>query len=185
MSTRQLNCQIFLSRSKRTSRPSWHIRSTSPNLISNLPSGRWSLSPNHITSQSAHIEDAHLIHDDLVIATSTIEEHLHVLNKVMLAISRAGLTLNVNKCKFCQRQIKFWGMIFGEFGVRPDPEKVDDRQYLSPSTSKQELISFLCMTQSNSDFIPQFSKKSAPLRDLTKVSASFQWLNSTNSALPT
>ena len=123
----------------------------------------------------AHIEGVHLIHDDLVIATDTIEEHLIALRKVMEAISKAGLTLNPSKCRFCQKEIKFWGMIFGEFGVRPDPDKVDDLQYLTLSRSKPELISFLCMMQSNSDFIPQFAKKSAVLRELTKGSVHFKW----------
>ena len=65
----------------------------------------------------AHIEGVHLIHDDLIIATDTIEEHLIAIRKVMEAISKAGLTLNPSKCRFCQKEIKFWGMIFCEFGV--------------------------------------------------------------------
>ena len=93
----------------------------------------------------AHIEGVHFIHDDLIIATDTIEEHLIAIRKVMEAISKAGLTLNPSKCRFCQREIRFWGMIFGEFGVRPDPDKVDDLQYLNSPRSKPELISFLSM----------------------------------------
>ena len=66
-------------------------------------------------------------------------------------------------------------MIFGEFGVRPDPDKVDDLQYITPPTNKAELISFLCMMQSNAEFIPQFAMKSAILRELTKGNARFRW----------
>ena len=116
----------------------------------------------------AHITNAHLIHDDVVIATNTIEEHLEALNQMMEAISNHGLTLNPSKCRFLQKEIKFWGMIIGEHGVRPDPEKVSDLQYITAPTDKTELTSFLCMMQSNSDFIPQFAKKSAVLRELTK-----------------
>ena len=65
----------------------------------------------------AHIEGVHFIHDDLIIATDTIKEHLIALPKVMEAISKAGLTLNPSKCRFFQREIKFWGMVFGKFGV--------------------------------------------------------------------
>ena len=67
------------------------------------------------------------------------------------------------------------GMIFSEEGVRPDPGKVDDLQYLTPPTDKAELISFLCMMQSNASFIPQFAKKSADLRELTKGRTHFRW----------
>ena len=122
-----------------------------------------------------HIKNLHLIHDDVIIATSTIEEHLTALHEIMEAISKAGLTLNPTKCTFLQKEIRFWGMIFGAFGVKPDPEKVDDLKYLTPPESKTDLISFLCMMQSNSEFIPQFAKKSAPLRELTKGNTRFKW----------
>lgn len=94
----------------------------------------------------------HLIHDDVVIATDTINEHLAALEAVMLAISENGLTLNPSKCHFLQHEIKFWGMIFSKDGVRPDPEKVEDLQYLTPPSDKAELVSFLCMMQSNASF---------------------------------
>ena len=123
----------------------------------------------------AHISDVHLIHDDLVIATDTIKEHIAALEEVMATISRSGLTLNPSKCRFLQREINFWGMIFSEQGVRPDPEKVDDLQYLTPPADKAELISFLCMMQSNASFIPQFAQKSSVLRELTKGTAHFRW----------
>ena len=123
----------------------------------------------------AHIADVHLIHDDLVIATDTIDEHLAALEAVMLAISENGLTLNPSKCHFLQHEIKFWGMIFSKDGVRPDPEKVEDLQYLTHPADKTELVSFLCMMQSNASFIPQFAKKSAVLRELTKGGTHFKW----------
>ncbi len=122
-----------------------------------------------------HIADVYLIHDDIIIATDTIDEHVLALQESMEVISISGLTLNPAKCTFCQREIKFWGMIFGEYGVRPDPEKVDDLYYITPPQNKPELISFLCMMQSNSDFIPQFAKKSAVLRELTKGDTTFSW----------
>ena len=66
-------------------------------------------------------------------------------------------------------------MIYGVDCVRPDPEKVEALDYITAPTNKEELISFLCMMQSNSDFIQNFSKKSAPLRELTKSNKRFQW----------
>ena len=128
-----------------------------------------------LTPLFAHIPDAHLIHDDMVIATNTIEEHLTALSEIMDTISQHGLTLNPAKCQFLKREIKFWGMIISEQGVRPDPEKVKDLQYITSPADKGELISFLCMMQSNAEFIPQFAKKSAVLRELTKGNVHFKW----------
>ena len=55
----------------------------------------------------AHIPDTHIIHDDVVIATDTVEEHLKALKDTMETISEHGLTLNPSKCHFLQKEIKF------------------------------------------------------------------------------
>jgi hypothetical protein len=68
-------------------------------------------------------------------------------------------------------------MMYGEDGVRPDPSKVKALAHLTAPTSKEELISFLCMMQSNSDFTPNFAQRSAKLRELTKRRARFVWSN--------
>ena len=61
------------------------------------------------------------------------------------------------------------------YRARPDPAKVEALDYITRSTNKEDLISFLCMMQSNADFIPNFAKKSALFRDLTKGRAKFKW----------
>ena len=124
-----------------------------------------------------HIPGAHLIHDDLILAASNMEEHNQILDAVMKSISNHGLTLQSIKCEFGKKEIKFWGMIINEHGVSPDPEKVSALKYLEPPKNKAELISFLCMMQSNSDFIPQFAKKASFLRELTKNNVRFKWTN--------
>ena len=68
-------------------------------------------------------------------------------------------------------------MLISANGVKPDPAKVDALEYLESPKNKEELISFLCMMQSNSDFIPNFAKRSARLRELTRGKTRFQWTN--------
>ena len=65
-------------------------------------------------------------------------------------------------------------MTYGEQGVRPDPAKVEALDYITPPKNKEELISFLCMMQSNSDFIPNFAKESGTLRELMKKNVHFK-----------
>ena len=43
--------------------------------------------------------------------------------------------------------------------MKPDPAKVDVLKYISPLSSKADLICFLCMMQSNTDFIKNFAQK--------------------------
>ena len=121
------------------------------------------------------IKYAHLIHDDLIIAANDVKSHNHALEQVMEAISKAGITLNPPKCMFGFPEIKFWGLIIGEHGIKPDPEKVEALNHVTSPKSKEELISFICMMQANSEFIPNFSKKSAILRELTKGNQKFEW----------
>ena len=123
----------------------------------------------------AHMPEVHVIHDDIIIATTADESHERVLKEVMKILSDAGLTLNSSKCVFGTNEIRFWGLIFSADGVRPDPEKVDALNHLTAPKNKDELISFLSMMQSNADFIPEFAKKAAVLRELTKKSARFRW----------
>ena len=123
----------------------------------------------------AHLKDAHLIHDDLVLATKTHEEHNELINEVMKAVSRSGLTLNPEKCFFGLSEIRFWGMVFGKDGVKPDPEKVETLKHITRPENKEELVSFLCMMQSNAEFIENFAHKSACLRQMTRSSVRFQW----------
>ena len=122
-----------------------------------------------------HINDAHLIHDDVIIASTDIKQHIHAIDEVLASIEQAGLTLNTDKCQFGMEEIKFWGMIVNAGGVQPDPEKVDALVGLEPPKSKDELFSFLCMMQSCSDFIPSFAQKAATLRELTKEKTRFRW----------
>ena len=122
----------------------------------------------------AHIPQAHLIHNDLIIATKTHKEHKEVVLQVMQAISSSGLTLNPEKCSFGEKQIKLWGMLIDKDGVRPDSSKFEALDHISSPTSKEELISFLCMMQSNSEFTASFSKKSAALRELSKSKTKFE-----------
>lgn len=121
------------------------------------------------------IPDAHHIHDDIVIASKSVNQHLKALEQFMKAIRKSGLTLNPTKCEFAKKEIKFWGMIVSSEGVRPDPEKVEVLEHLEEPKNKEELRSFLCMMQSNSDFIENFARISADLRELTRDRIHFRW----------
>ena len=121
------------------------------------------------------IAAAHIIHDDLVIATETEEEQETAIIQVLEIIAENNLTLNPDKCLFNRTEIPFWGMIISGDGVRPDPEKVRALREASHPESKSELMSFLCMLQANSEFIPQLSKETVHLRELTQQARRFKW----------
>ena len=122
----------------------------------------------------SHLEHVHLIHDDLIIATATKEQHKEAFREVMSAVAKADLTLNAEKCVLGADEINFWGLVINSEGVRPDPAKVAALDHITPE-NKQDLISFLCMMQANAEFIANFAQKSSPLRELTRGNAKFIW----------
>ena len=92
----------------------------------------------------SHIPQAHVIHDNLIIATRPNESHSLVLDEVLATARENGIAFN-KKCEFGKTEVKFWGMIFSKDGVKPDPEKVEALDHITPPTNKKDLISFLCM----------------------------------------
>ena len=66
-------------------------------------------------------------------------------------------------------------MIFSSSRVRPDPKKVKALENLHPPKNRKELKSFICVMQSNSDFIPNFSKSISTLRELLNSDKHYKW----------
>ena len=121
------------------------------------------------------MKEVHVIHDDIIIATSNEARHKEVLNQALQIIEDAGMTLNANKCIFHKQEVPFWGVLVNENGIRPDPEKVNALKHATPPQDKQELISFLCMVQSNKEFMPYLAKNTYHLRQFTKKNKKFKW----------
>ncbi len=69
----------------------------------------------------------------------------------------------------------FFGFVFSDKGISPDPKKVAAIQNASPPTSTSAVRSFLGMATYCAKFIPNFSDVSQPLREITKKDAQFQW----------
>ena len=57
-------------------------------------------------------------------------------------------------------------MIFSPSGVRPNLEKIKALENLPPPKNRSELKSFICMMQSNIDFIPNFPNSISTLGEL-------------------
>ena len=115
------------------------------------------------------------IADDIVISGADEEEHDRNLAQFMEVISEHGLTLNSKKCHIKCSQVSFFGNVYTNEGMKPDPRKVDDLKQMQEPRSKTELQQFLgCMTYL-SRFIPNFSDKTTLLRELLQKDSEFIW----------
>ncbi|KAL7824273.1 hypothetical protein SRHO_G00342580 [Serrasalmus rhombeus] len=106
--------------------------------------------------------------DDLIIFSSTLEEHKERLMTVLKRLSDVGLKLSPAKCKFFQKSVHYLGHVISEEGIQPDPGKVSAIKNWPKPTSVKELRSFLGFAGYYRRFVRDFSKLAKPLNDLLK-----------------
>lgn len=113
--------------------------------------------------------------DDLLIGGRDKEEHDKTLEEVLKRASEYNVTFNRDKCEFATNEIEFFGHRFTSDGLKADPEKIRAVKECSAPKSKEEVRSLLGMTGYLSNFIPQYSTLTAPLRRLTRNETKFKW----------
>ena len=117
-----------------------------------------------------HLTYCLLYIDDIVVYSSTYEEHLVRLSAIFQRLRDRGLRLKPSKCHLFQHSITYLGHIISEEGVATDPEKLRAvRDWLVP-TNVPELQSFLGFVGFYRRFIKNFSKLARPLHDAIRSS---------------
>lgn len=106
--------------------------------------------------------------DDIVICSETFLEHLETLKQVTNILKEAGLTINVDKCKFARSSMRFLGYIVDKDGLRTDPEKVSAIMNFPRPKNIKELKRFIGIASWYRRFVKNFSIIAAPLHNLTK-----------------
>lgn len=113
--------------------------------------------------------------DDIIIATSTLQEHISVLSKVFERLISAGLTVNRDKCDFLKSELKYLGFVVDGNGLRTDPDKVKCMvEYPTPKNVK-DVRRFVGMVSWYRRFIKGFATRVSPLTRLTRKNAKFVW----------
>ena len=76
--------------------------------------------------------------DDVVIATTTLEDHVERLDEVFACMKRVGLKCKSSKCEILKDSIKDLGRMVDKNGIRPDPDAVEAvLTWKSPKTEHQ------------------------------------------------
>ena len=113
--------------------------------------------------------------DDILVASSSMEQHLEHLDLVLTALEKAGLKLNPSKCSFAQDSVVCLGHKLSAEGVSPDPANVEKiRSWKAPENVKR-LRSFLGLTGYYRQFVKDYSKVAQCLTDLTKDDVDWSW----------
>jgi predicted aspartyl protease len=119
---------------------------------------------------SAYIDDV------LIYSSGSRSDHREKVKLVLGKLRDAGLQLDIEKCEFEVKSIKYLGYIVeaGQ-GIRVDPEKVAAiRAWEAPRTVKG-VRGFVGFANYYREFIPDFSNIANPLTALTKKDVPFNW----------
>lgn len=106
--------------------------------------------------------------DDLIVFGKSLEEHEERLLKVLDRLGEAGLKISLDKCQFCQPEVKYLGHIVSAQGVSPDPQKIEAVTNWSQPQDLKSLRSFLGFCGYYRRFIANYASIVRPLTELTK-----------------
>lgn len=101
--------------------------------------------------------------DDIVIFSSTIQQHLERLEMVLMRLQCEGLKAKLEKCAFFKPEVCYLGHVISSQGVATDPRKVEAVANWHRPTNVSELRSFLGFASYYRRFVEGFAKLAAPL----------------------
>ncbi len=113
--------------------------------------------------------------DDVIISTSTVDQHIDRIAEVLSCLRRAGLKCKPSKFEILKCSIKYLGRVIDKEGVRPDPEPVETVMELRRPRNKRELQSFLGFANYYREFVEGHSELVEPMNRLIKKNLEFQW----------
>ena len=117
-------------------------------------------------------EDTCLVYlDDIIIYSSSLQEHLQKLIKVFKRLESANFKIKLEKCEFLKREIKYLGHIITDQGVKPNPEKIEAVSKFPIPKTRTEIKGFLGLLGYYRKFIKDFAKITKPFTLCLKKNA--------------
>ena len=113
-----------------------------------------------------NLRDCLIYLDDIVVFSSTFEEHVDRLEAVFKRLKRNNLKLKASKCEFFKREVTYLGHVVSQEGIQTDPSKIDAvKTWPVPKTVK-EVRMFLGFTGYYRRFVKGYASIVRPLNDL-------------------
>ncbi|KAA3681392.1 uncharacterized protein DEA37_0013250 [Paragonimus westermani] len=120
--------------------------------------------------------------DDIIIVSSSVDDHIQHLHTVFQRIRDYGFTLRIEKCEIMLSNIRYLGSIIDETGRRPDPDKIAAIATLPVPKDKTALQSFLGLVNYYNNFVPNMHDLRAPLNKLLQINSEWVWSNACQSS---
>ena len=129
------------------------------------------------------IHGVHIIADDLIIVARNEKEHDRILGSVLQRARDRGVKFNKDKIQFKVSSVTYMGNIVSKHGLKPDKRKVQAMVDMPPPNDVPSLQRLLGMARYLSQYIPNKSTITAPMRELLKKNVDWQWTKSHDAAL--
>ena len=113
--------------------------------------------------------------DDIIIYSSTPEEHLQHIKTVFEKLRHAKLSMKLSKCHFLAKEIQYLGHILGVEEIRPVPAKTEAIKAMHRPVNPKQVRAFLGLVGYYRKFIKNFAKIVKPLTMLTHTDVKFEW----------
>ena len=113
--------------------------------------------------------------DDIIVFSSTWEDHLARLREVFERLRHAKLKLGPAKCTFAAKEVSYLGHRVTEEGLLPDPTLLAAIRDIPPPKTATEVRSFLGLAGYYRRYVKGFAAIAAPLHALTRKDALFHW----------
>src|SRR6266436_5129297 len=113
--------------------------------------------------------------DDIIVYSHSYEEHLEHLERVLWAVREARITLSPKKCHFTYTSILLLGQKVSHLGLSTHAKKVKAITELATPINVHTLQSFLGMAVYFSHYIPGYTSLAAPLFELLRKKAKWEW----------
>ena len=120
--------------------------------------------------------------DDIIIYSSTPEEHLEHIKTVFEKLCHAKLSMKLSKCHFFTKEIQYLGHILGVEGIKPVRAKTEAIKAMHPPVNPKQVRAFLGLVGYYRKFIKNFAKIAKPLTMLTRMDIKFEWKETHHSA---
>ena len=115
--------------------------------------------------------------DDVLVHGKDQHQHDERLEAVLKRLLEAGITLNLDKCVFSTKQVKFLGHVISSNGIEVDPDKVKAIADLPAPTR-----TFLGMVNQLSKFSDHLADKTKSIRELLLKGNKWTWGNAQQKA---
>ena len=106
--------------------------------------------------------------DDVIVYSTTFEEHLQHLEIVLQKLKDLGLTVKPSKCQFAVQECTFLGHKVGRGVVQLLEAKVEVIRSIPKPKKKKDMQAFLGLANYYRRFIAGFASIAVPLTDATR-----------------